>query len=164
MYQPLHKRRLVMEKCSGSLFDLVKEAAEDAGKPGLPPIDVAMLGLMMTDALKAIHRTSGKKEFHGDVRPHNILLAAAPAGHDAPRPIGVRLIDFAFTSHLPGRLASVANGYVAPECIKGQPHSSASDVYSLGATLLFALTNKKPYGDADPTKLSQIMFVDSTPL
>lgn len=149
-----------MEKCSGSLFDVVLEAEEEASKPGLPPIDVVMLGLMMTDALKAVHRTFGK--FHGDLRPHNILLAAAPAGHDAPRPIGVRLIDFAFTSHLPGRLVSAANGYVAPECIKGQAHSAAGDVYSLGATLLFALTNKKPYGDTDPTKLSQIMFIDST--
>lgn len=148
-----------MEKCSGPIFEVVKEAEEAVGKPGLPPIDVVMLGLMMTDALKAIHKTSGK--FHGDVRPHNILLAAIPPGHSAPRPIGVRLIDFAFTSHLPGRLVRVANGYVAPECVKGEVHSSASDVYSLGASLLFALTNKKPYGDADPTELTQMMFVDS---
>lgn len=149
-----------MEHCSGSIFDVVKEAEQESGKPGLPAIDVVMLGLMMTDALKAVHKTSGK--FHGDVRPHNILLAPAPAGHTAPRPIGVRLIDFAFTSHLPGRLVSAAHGYVAPECTKGKDHSPASDVYSLGGSLLFALTSSKPYGDADPTKLSQLMFVDST--
>jgi eukaryotic-like serine/threonine-protein kinase len=151
-----------MEMCTGNLSGLLSEAKSALGKPGLPAIDATMLGLMVADALKAIHETSGK--FHGDVKPENILLApeAASPGAKAPSPMGVRLIDFAFTSHLPGRLVRVANGYVAPECIQGNSHSSASDVYSLGATLLFALTHQKPYGGVPPDDLTKLLFIEST--
>ena len=40
--------------------------------------------------------------------------------------------------------------FMAPEQARGEPSTPASDVFSLGATLLFAATAAPPYGAVDP--------------
>ena len=41
-------------------------------------------------------------------------------------------------------------GFMAPEQARGEPVTPATDVFSLGATLLFAATGEGPYGQGDP--------------
>lgn len=159
-----------MERCSGSLLEIVDEAQEARQEPGMAPIDVAMLGLMMVDALKTVHHFA--RSLHGDIKPANIMLAPSEGTGRAPLPTSCRLIDFGMAVVLPTRMTAASSqvsqmkpgtpGYAAPETVKRRG-SRASDIYSLGATLLFALTRTNPYmGTTDPQQLHDLMFVQST--
>ena len=159
--------RLATELCHGTLEHLVTYAAIDSG---LPPADVAVLGLMLCCALDGVHR--GARSLHLDVKPANVLVKLPSdepmaSSHwavaaDLVRGAVVKLTDFGL-SHLstggrdsrtsshsnPQKLSNVQGsaGYAAPE----QMHGSAchrSDVFSMGATLLYAATGKHPYNNA----------------
>lgn len=79
---------------------------------------------------------------HRSVKPQNVVISEAGEPH---------LVDFGSWSGgmrrllgPEGQLApSDARGYSAPEQLAGRP-VAASDVYALGATLLFSLTGKDP--------------------
>ncbi|MFN0026231.1 MAG: protein kinase domain-containing protein [Acidimicrobiales bacterium] len=74
---------------------------------------------------------------HRDISPSTVLL----------HPGGAWLggLDLARAAMGGGSVTSMAAlqsvGYVDPACIRGEPPSRASDVYSIGATLHFALTS-----------------------
>src|SRR5258708_4132893 len=68
-----------------------------------------------------------------DVKPSNVLVSEG----------GARLIDFGLACR-PGTastgMAIGTPGYMSPEMARGEPASFATDVYSFGAMLYFALT------------------------
>ena len=105
----------------------------------LTSAEAAGIGEQLASALVAAHKVGIT---HRDVKPANILMTESG---DA------KLTDFGI-SRITGDVTVTATGemlgtpaYVAPEIAQGRPASAASDVFSLGATLVFAATGHAPY-------------------
>ena len=105
----------------------------------LPVPAVRWLAAGCAEALQSIH---GVGLLHRDVKPSNVLVA----------PTGPQVIDFG-VARVAERVQLTATrgsagtpSYMAPEQARdGTLVSSASDIFSLGATLVFAATGHPPY-------------------
>src|SRR5262249_22311515 len=65
----------------------------------------------------------------------------------------VKLLDFAFAGRrreLPFRSLAGSPSYMAPELIRGESPTVASDLYALGAILYECLAGVTPFGGDDP--------------
>src|SRR5499425_387991 len=105
----------------------------------LPVATVRWLAAGCAEALASIH---GAGLVHRDLKPSNVLVA----------PDGPRVIDFGVARAAERIQLTVTRGavgtpaYMAPEQARDtQQASMASDMFSLGATLLFAATGHAPY-------------------
>ncbi len=105
----------------------------------LPVPAVRWLAAGCAEALESIHLAG---LVHRDLKPSNVLVA----------PDGPRVIDFGVARAAERIQLTVTRGavgtpaYMAPEQARDSQHASpASDVYSLGGTLLFAATGHGPY-------------------
>lgn len=98
------------------------------------------------DGLRCMHRM---EMFHQDLKPDNILID----------PHGIlKLIDFG-SARIAGREEIETSfdratpqgtlNYAAPECLRGEPCTHASDIYSLGIIIYELLTGRLPYGETD---------------
>jgi predicted Ser/Thr protein kinase len=140
-----------------SLRDLTREAL-------LSPEKAAQAIERIARAVDKVHRHG---ILHGDIKPHNILIEA-----EGERPL---ITDFGLADVI--ETAEVAIGiagtpaYMAPELADAALRqksaeevagirSIASDIYSLGATLWFALTGKPPC-DENLTAKQQLQSVAS---
>ncbi|MER5435461.1 serine/threonine-protein kinase [Streptomyces sp. NPDC002588] len=117
-----------------SLFRIV-----DAQAGGLPSDSVRALGADLVDILRTAH---SKRLLHRDLHPGNILLTA-----DGPW-----IIDFGLTRISGQRLTrpldqAIGNPhFCAPEQLEDFASTSApTDVFGIGAVLLFALSGRVPY-------------------
>lgn len=115
------------------------EAVEECGP--LPYESVRVLGARLAEALGAVH---GAGLVHRDVKPGNVLLAV-----DGPR-----MIDFGI-ARMPEDTALTASGmvvgspgFLSPEQAQGRGREigPASDVFSLGCLLAYAVTGARPFG------------------
>jgi Protein kinase domain len=105
----------------------------------LPVPAVRWLAAGCAEALESIHAAG---LLHRDVKPSNVLVA----------PDGPRVIDFGVARAAERVQLTVTHGaagtpaYMAPEQARDATQASpASDVFSLGATIVFAATGHPPY-------------------
>ncbi|MFG2021946.1 serine/threonine-protein kinase [Actinomadura geliboluensis] len=115
----------------------LREAVRNWGP--LPPDVVRYLAAGVAEALLELHRAG---IVHRDLTPANVLLTA-----DGPRVIDfgiARALDAATITHSETTLGSP--GFMSPEQAAGDRIGPASDVFTLGATLLYASTGKEPFG------------------
>ena len=115
---------------------LAQVLAEDGP---LSPERAAAIGMTLLDALGSAHCAG---VVHRDVKPGNILVT--PEGRAVLTDFGIA------TLHGDPRLTQAGMvmgtpGFCAPERIRGEPASPASDLWSLGATLYAAVEGRGPF-------------------
>ena len=128
----------VMELVEGvSLDSLIANLAEHEQFISLER--TAAIVSQIAGALDAMHLAG---VMHRDVKPGNVLL-------DRTRDRAV-LVDVGLARRLGDRSEPAGTpGYIAPESVRGDPESPATDVYGLAATTYAVLTARAPFGRAD---------------
>jgi serine/threonine protein kinase len=117
-------------------------------RDGPLPVHLALeIAIQVTQALSA---AAAHGLVHRDLKPGNIMLAHDPA---APAAMQAKVIDFGLakaTADTLGEMDLTHGGFVgtptfaSPEQFEGNEVDPRSDIYSLGATLWYALTGLTP--------------------
>jgi serine/threonine protein kinase len=112
------------------------------GEGPLPLGDVVRIAADVAAGLDALHRAG---IVHRDVKPSNVLLDAEAGG-------AARLTDFGLAKGhdysaltLPGQMVGTMD-YLAPELIRGDEPSAASDVYAFGCLVYACVAGRPPFG------------------
>jgi hypothetical protein len=122
----------------------LSEAVHDHGP--LPPRSALALAAGLAESLVAIHKVG---VVHRDLKPSNVLLA-----EDGPR-----LIDFGISRAAESTSVTRAGfvigspGFMSPEQAQGHDVGPPSDIFSLGAVLVFAATGEPPFGSGSTAAL-----------
>ncbi|GAA4914778.1 PQQ-binding-like beta-propeller repeat protein [Streptomyces coeruleoprunus] len=123
-----------------SLEEIVNECGP------LPAPAVRWLAAGVAEALQSIH---GAGLVHRDLKPSNVLVV-----EDGPR-----VIDFGIASGVSNTRLTMTNvavgtpAYMSPEQARdSRSVTGASDVFSLGSTLVFAATGHAPFHGANPVE------------
>jgi serine/threonine protein kinase len=125
----------------------------------LPPRRAAGMGMMLLGALASAHAVG---VVHRDVKPGNVLLTGN--GRALLTDFGIAAVDGDPGLTQTGMVMGTP-GFCAPERIRGEPASPASDLWSLGATLYAAVEGRGPFdGDGGPIAvLASIVHSDPPP-
>jgi serine/threonine protein kinase len=104
----------------------------------LTPAAAAQAGSMLLAPLAAAHAAG---IVHRDIKPANVLLAP---GRVVLTDFGMAMLEGDPQLTQAGMVVGTP-GYCAPERIRGQPASAASDIWSVGATLYASVTGRGPF-------------------
>ena len=107
----------------------------------LRPHQAADLGARVLGALACAHAAG---ILHRDVKPSNVLLG--PNGRVVLTDFGIATLEGESGLTQAGMVMGTP-GFTAPERIRGDPASPASDLWSLGATLYAAVEGRGPFDD-----------------
>jgi eukaryotic-like serine/threonine-protein kinase len=105
----------------------------------------AEAGIQACAGLDYAHR---RGIIHRDVKPGNLMVVGGPVGGDA---MTVKLTDFGIARAIEQtRITQVGSvvgtaAYLAPELVRGEEATPATDVYALGVVLYQFLTGRLPY-------------------
>ncbi|MEV6730130.1 MULTISPECIES: serine/threonine-protein kinase [unclassified Streptomyces] len=143
---------IVMEYIDGpSLAD----AAKAAGR--IEPTEAARIGLHVLGALRAAHAVG---VLHRDVKPGNVLLAKD--GRVLLTDFGIAAIEGDSSITRTGEIVGSID-YLAPERVTGGTPGTASDLWSLGATLYTAVEARSPFRRTSPISSLQAVVNDEPP-
>ncbi len=121
----------------------LSELIHDRGR--LPRDEVLRIGQALLAGLGVVHE---RGLVHCDVKPSNVMLGPGPA----------KLIDFGIaTAPHDGTESETSIGslrFMAPEQLRGEALTPASDLFSLGAVLYQALTGRPPFPGDTPEEVS----------
>ena len=126
---------LVMEYLEGkTLHHIVKDSG------AMEEDEVALISYEIT---KALHHLESHKVVHRDIKPINIMIDTTGS---------VKLIDFGLARNVKDEKITVEGifkgtpQFAAPEIIRMESDIDVrADIFSLGATLYFAITNNNPF-------------------
>ncbi len=125
------------------------------------PLPVERVARIAVDLLGALEAAHAQGVVHRDVKPGNVMVAEQGTA---------KLADFGIASvkgdpkitHTGLIMGSPA--YMAPEQAKGEPAGPAADLWSLGATLYFALQGEPPFHKASAVAtLTSVVYDDPKP-
>jgi protein kinase-like protein/Kelch motif protein len=120
------------------------QAVADHGP--LPAASVLALAAGLAESLTAIHAAG---VVHRDLKPSNVLLA-----EDGPRVIDFGISHAAEATSLTRTgLVMGSAGFMSPEQAEGGDVGPPSDVFSLGAVLVFAAKGEGPFGTGSTAAL-----------
>ena len=109
--------------------------------------------LQVVDALEYLHEN---RIVHGDVKPTNVIVSPDGSAH---------VIDLGIATR-PGEPVEGFRGtlgYAAPELLKGDPPTPATDLYGLGALLYTCFAGRTPFVAPDPAALTYLPLVTLPP-
>lgn len=161
--QDVHGPFLVMEYVEGG--NLFSEMKKLGGK--VPPAAVVDMGVTLLEGLEFLHR---KGIVHRDLKPLNILLGPSANGGPSGVP---KIADFGLAKPtLDGstRLTSYREvlgtpGFMAPEQIRSaRCVDETADIFSLGATLYYALTAALPFDFREGLSVRLVTNAKSSPI
>ncbi len=140
---------IVMEYVEG------RSGAQILQKQGpLDPATAAEAGIQACAGLDYAHR---RGIIHRDVKPGNLMVVGGPVGGG---PMTVKLTDFGIARAIEQtRITQVGSvvgtaAYLAPEQVRGEEATPATDVYALGVVLYQFLTGRLPYEGSSLAELA----------
>jgi len=125
----------------------------------LDPTETVELGIRLAGALAEANR---RGVVHRDIKPQNVLFD--DKGQPAIADFGIAVIDTVVASSM--TVAALSPPYSPPERFGDtrQVDWIISDIYSLGATLSFALTGAAPFGTAEQGGIAGLLArIESAP-
>ncbi len=146
------ERRILAGLVHPGIARLYAAGFDDDGRPWLAmepvdgaPITGAVAGRsaeerveLIRQACAAVHHAHQQLVVHRDLKPSNVLVTAEGR---------VVLLDFGIAQVLgaEGGRRFLTRAYAAPEQLRGEPATTATDVYGLGLLLFEALTGTRPF-------------------
>jgi hypothetical protein len=128
---------IVMELLAG--YRSLREVLGERGRIGAS--EAVAIGRELLTGLGVVHE---RGLVHCDVKAANVML-----GPGSPK-----LIDFGIARSpddaMAGRISIGSLGYMAPEQLRGESLSAASDLFSLGVVLYEAITGTLPFAGSNP--------------
>ncbi len=115
------------------------------------PLNSKLVVEIATQIAHALTAAAAQGLIHRDLKPGNIMLKA---GNPGATDVEVKIIDFGLAKAVAdaGGEMDITHGefvgtpnFASPEQFESGPVDVRSDIYSLGATLWFALTGKTPF-------------------
>jgi eukaryotic-like serine/threonine-protein kinase len=128
---------IVMELVQARALDQI--VTEDGP---LPPLAAARVGECLLSALSCAHSAG---ILHRDVKPSNVLIDSG--GRAVLTDFGIAKFEGDPGLTQVGMVVGTP-GFTAPERLRGQPATPASDLWSLGATLYAAVEGRGPFDRA----------------
>jgi len=115
------------------------------------PLNPKLVVEIATQITHALTAAAAQGLIHRDLKPSNIMLKT---GNSGATDVEVKIIDFGLAKAVvdAGGEMDITHGefvgtpnFASPEQFDSRPLDIRSDIYSLGATLWFALTGKTPF-------------------
>ncbi|MFD1528671.1 serine/threonine-protein kinase [Pseudonocardia aurantiaca] len=120
----------------------------DRAVAGAGPLPAATAHLLAGGLARALAVVHGADVVHRDVKPSNVLLA------DRPRLIDFGISRAADAPDLPATgVVFGTPAFMSPEQVAGDEVGPASDMFSMGAVVVHALTGAGPFGEGTPLVL-----------
>jgi TolB-like protein/Tfp pilus assembly protein PilF len=119
---------------------------------------------------RALMAAAASGLIHRDLKPSNIMLTRGDAD---TAELEVKVIDFGLAKAIAdagGEMDLTHGGFVgtpnfaSPEQFESGPVDVRSDIYSLGATLWFALTGKTPFAGCNIEEIRSVQKSDALPM